>query len=249
MSPDEGRIQAYLDNELGPADRSTVEDRVRTDPAWADALAELRANASLFSDHLSAGDEPAPSHTPPAWIRVLARQPETAGDARSMWPRAAAIILLAAGATVSGLPGSPVRAWLIEAFGGTPEATVAAVPGPDASTPGRADEVGVRIPVPTGRLEVDVTSIASGEGLTVEWTEAGEPGVFGAADTQFRTSAGRVEILGSARRLRVELPRSLTQVRISVAGRAYLIKNGTTLELSGPVTEQSEARIEFSPQP
>lgn len=243
----EGLVQAWLDDELAPDDAGRVQQLVATDPAWAAVHAELEQGALVLGRALATADVPPRSTRAPAWIRVLSGKGRTAASSDRPWARAAAVVLLAGGVLATGLPGSPVRAWLGEAFAPAVEAPELATTPTLAAAPDESAEVGVRVDVPGSTLDVRIGALAAGEGLTVDWTGSGEPAVFAAPDTRFRTEDGRVEVLGEARGVRVEVPSSLTRVTITVAGRVYLRKDSNALQVSGPVLERTDDQIRFAP--
>lgn len=246
--PDEGLLQAYLDDELSSDDRVLVESKLEADPLWAVALDELKDASGLLRRGLEVQDAVAPSHAPPPWIGVL-RGRVRSSPARFPLGRAAAVAALFVGAVASGLPGSPVRAWFADQFAQeTMEPAVAATPeaAPTATAPSEGpDEVGVRVSTPGGSLDVTLPGLPGGTELWVRLDGGREPGVYGPTGTRFRTRDGRVEVLEVTGTVRIDLPPTITRATISVGDAVYLIKDGTQLDARGPVSSQSATEIRF----
>jgi len=247
-TPDEGLLQAYLDDELAGEDRRLVESHLAADPGWAQALDELSEAAALLKRGLIAQDTSVPSDGPPPWIGVLNRGAQSA-PRRFPLGRAASLAALLAGAVATGLPGSPVRAWFADQFSPT---LAVSHPAPDlVSEPPVGDndpaEVGVRVGTPAGALRVVMPALPPGTELWVGLDSDAEAGVFGPAGTRFRTRDGRVDVLNPTGVIRVQLPATLGAATILVDDAVYLRKDGEVLEVTGPVSARSETEIRFGP--
>lgn len=249
QAPDEGLLQAYLDDELSKDDRILVESKLEADPLWAVALDELKDASSLLKRGLEAQDAVAPSHAPPPWIGVL-RGRARSSPRRFPVGRAAAVAVLFAGAVASGLPGSPVREWFADQFAeqaGAPAAEVASADVATEPVPEGPDEVGVRVSTPGGSLDVSLPELPDGAELWVRLDDGREPGVYGPTGTRFRTRDGSVEVLQVTGTVRVDLPPTITRATISVGDEVYLIKDGTQIDARGPVTSQDATEVRFAP--
>ncbi len=257
--PDEGLIQAYLDDELSDEDRRGLEDRFDREPRWAEAFRAASARSDELSQALALLDEPPTSDGVPAWISSLSGRRGRAVAPRNPsasipWARAAILVLVFGGAMAAGLPGSPVREWLGRTLGigGTEPAPVAVAPAAAEAAPAvdaGSDEVGVRVSGQAGNIRVEVATLPAGAEVRVRLIDGGAAGVFGPTGTRFRTSDGRVEVLNPDRVVRVELPRTLGEATITVGGQVYLRKLGPRVEVSGPVSDSTGTEIRFRPGP
>ncbi len=254
--PEEGLIQAYLDDELSDEDRRELEDRFDREPGWAGALRVANARSEELSRALALLDERPASDAAPAWISTLSgrggRAAPPAHPSRSVpWARAAILVLVFGGALAAGLPGSPVRAWLSRALETSPAqpdaAATAAAPEASPSADVRAGEVGVRVSAQLRSVRVEMPALPAGAEVQVRLVDGGAAGVFGPTGTRFRTNDGRVEVLNPEQVVRVELPRELTEATITVGGQVYLRKIAGRIEVSGPVADSTGTEIRFRP--
>ena len=217
--PDEGALQAFLDDELPPGERSELAEHLltcRTCQATHDELA--RANA-LFARSVSALDAEPPRG---GEIRVV-RSGAKAGT--SWFLKAAALILFLAAASAA-VPGSPVRAWLGRAVDPPPDPAVVDAPAPAPADPAPASPaalpVGLSLGPADGRVVVALDRPGSALRLeAVEGTRAGVS-VVGGREPVFRTRSGRIEVreLDGAS-VRVRLPLGVPVGRLEVGGRLY----------------------------
>jgi anti-sigma factor RsiW len=231
MHLSEGDLLAYLDGALGPDRRVGVERHLSGCAECGTELNELRRVAAEFTLAVAMLDRAAPpprEFVPP---RQWAPMGIVAG-ARGALLKAALIVLLVGGVAWGALPGSPVRGWIGQVWGGDAamlEGRSGA--GPAASTLDPDTQAGAIVsgisllPVdgearavlrgmePATRLRV---RLVDGAQLTVQWTGSG-------ADPAFRTAAGRVEVLrGGAGALLIEVPRA-SRTLIEVDGRIIAI--------------------------
>ena len=256
-TPDEGLIQAYLDDELADEDRRELEGLFDTDESWAGAFREMSGHVDDLANALELLDEEPTSGTAPAWIAALTgrgaraaggKKRQSAGrpGAQSVpLARAAILVLVFGGALAASLPGSPVREWVSGALGSSTLLEPQPVdPGPNDLI-ASAEEVGIRVAPNRGVLRVDVAALPAGGEVVVQLVNAEAAGVFGPNGTRFRTADGRVEVLNPHQALRVELPRSTTDATITVGGQVYLRKVGDRIDVSGPVSDSTGTEIRF----
>jgi len=258
-TPDEGLIQAYLDDELSDEDRRELEDRFDADPQWAEAFRQMSGHADDLAAALAVLDEDPTSSTAPAWIAAIsgrgaraAMEPGRVGASRPPgktvpMARAAILVLVFGGALAAGLPGSPVREWLTSSSSPTAALDPAAESPAPAALATDPEEVGIRVAPNRGVLYVSVATLPEGGEVVVQLVEAEAAGVYGPNGTRFRTADGRVDVLNPDRVLRVELPRNVTDATITVGGQVYLRKIGDRIEVSGPVSDSTGTELRFRP--
>lgn len=226
--------------------------------ACQEALAELRARASVVSAALDALDSGWDLEQARARVRerVARGSAERAGgltmvgrrSSTAMWTmsRAAGILLVTA-AAASALPGSPVRRWLSERAGGGVAATAPAVEGAraTAAAAAAAESTGVRLSVPSGSLRLVLRDVVPGSQVRVVLVAGTEAAVFAPAGSRFTSASGRVEARVTPGEVRVELPLGVDPVSLEVGGRIYLRSTDSGLDVSGPVTSRTEDEILF----
>ena len=244
--PDEGLLQAYLDDELAREDRDLVEARLAEHAPWAQSMAELEAASTLLGQGLRREDGAPPSHQPPPWIEVLKRREARTAAPRVPLARAAVVTLLFAGAVASGLPGSPVREWLAgrSVAVTTPASTDGGSVATTAATAATA-EVGVRVNASAGSVEVVLPQLPAEAELIVRLDGEGDVGVFGPNGTQFRTQEGRVDVLNPQGAVRIEVPADLAEFSVVVGDVMYLQRLGARLDVTGPATDRSDVEVRF----
>lgn len=238
---DEGTILALRDGALVTGD---AREHIASCGRCAGALGEAGRRADAVAQALATIDRPVDVEAAKARVRArLDRAPER-NPVRTLGVghlgRAAAILLLAAGAVTAALPGSPVRDWLRP----TPDATTVP-PEAVAAIAQEAHEGGIVVSVPDGRIDVVLTGVQAGSRLDVVWRDAATARISAAAGSSFSYAEGRAEARVSAGPVRVELPRYAPVVSISVDGRTYLRRSSSGLELLAPVVEQSDDLIRF----
>ena len=252
-TPDEGLIQAYIDDELSDEDRRELEGRFAKDPAWEEAFRRQSEVSAELAEALALLDEIPTASGPPSWIQALtdrrarARRPGPAMRSKVPLARAAVLVLVFGGVLAAGLPGSPVRAWLQETLSPS-EPTIAE--GADESPPDaprRTEEVGIRVTPAEGAVLVAIAPLPPGSEVRVRLVDGPSAGVYGPTGTRFRTGEGRVDVLNPDQVIRVEVPRALTDATITVGGEVYLQKRGDRLEVPGPVSDSTGTEILFRP--
>lgn len=165
--------------------------------------------------------------------------PRRAGPLPRHMGRAAAILLVAAGAAYA-MPGSPVPGWLFDA---TPEGTIEG-PAPVAVQEA-PNEGGIEVNVPDGRIRVVVTGVTPGSTVEVIWTDGATARISAAAGSSFSFGDGRAEATVAPGPVRIELPRFAAAVSLEVDGRTYLRRDSAPLEVLEPVAERTDDLIRF----
>lgn len=214
---DDGTLQAFLDDELQPRERTAAAEHLLECPRCRTAKAELARAHSTFSEAVALLDVD-PVGTAPSRAE---RGFRPGGGA---FVKAAGLILFLSAAASAAVPGSPVREWIEKTVRSEPTAEAtetldveAVVPAPNAAP------AGVSLPA-RGPVEVALSGL---QGTTIRLVETDGRNVtvsmLGArTDPTFRTAAGRIEVgSGVGGELTVEMPRSLTSGRLVVDGRLY----------------------------
>ncbi|HEU0014525.1 MAG TPA: hypothetical protein VFQ45_12620, partial [Longimicrobium sp.] len=212
-------------------------------------LAELRSLNARTSALLGLVEAPAP---------VLAAQASFArarrggagrvfGGTRHL-ARAAALVVGFAGVAAAAVPGSPVRQWVEERIAPRPAAPAPVLRPEEA--PAAAPEAlrapsGVSILPDAGRIRIVVTGSSPELRVRARLSSAPQASVLAtgaAAGARFRTSPGRIEVMGAgAGEVRIDLPRTATSAFIEVNGRVYAAKEGDVLRALAPRVEGSTA--------
>jgi hypothetical protein len=172
-------------------------------------------------------------------------------------PRAASIALLLTGATVSALPGSPVRRWIVQGWQAVTQASGAGLSDPvpevlsdDPTTlsPGQdAAQSGAGIAVSSEGLEIWIHGLSSQADLRVQWTDGEEAWVYAGEGTRFTSTDGRLEAFDPPGLVRVEIPMRAGRVVLGLDGSVLLRKSAGELEILGPVQERTPSEIRFKP--
>lgn len=220
--PDEGRLQAILDEELPPEDRARVAEHLLTCAGCRATRDELVRASAVFSEAVTALDVAAPRRSSPV--------PPGRRLRSGSLVKAAALILLVAAAASAAVPGSPVREWIVHVV--EPEPPVADIEPVEAAP--------VVEPVPLGvslRAETGVTITVSGlKGSTIRLVETSGESVSVSAvgaetDPAFSMAAGRIEVRGGVGgEVVIELPRWLETARVLVDGQVYAVKEAGELQ-------------------
>jgi hypothetical protein len=252
---DEGVLQALADGEVLPGGRRAAEAHVAGCGACAAQLAALRGNRSLLAGALARVDvAPPTAQAQMALRRRRARAGWWGAEARAALLRAAALLLVLGGAAAAAVPGSPLRAWL-------DGPAAAPAPAPRAPAP-RVHEVAPPPPPPAagvsilpdgGRVRVVINGAARGLRVHARMADAElvEVAASGpAASARFRTSPGRVEVVGAgAGEVRIALPRGAETAAVEVDGVVYLAKAGDRLRAVDPAARlDANGEAEFRVQ-
>lgn len=267
---DEGRLQAWLDDELRGAAASVVARHLEQCGRCRDVAQALRSLESGTTAHLRPLGKDVDVEAARWKIRqrrAAAREAERmagkgtgrdhlarhrSGPPRSGWNRrrsvaAAALLVLVAGGAAA-VPGSPIRAWLGEAFGRAPE--------PEIQMPTLDGEAraGVAVGLREGRVEILLR--APRPASEVEIRVGGEDRVELQAPvgTRYSTAPGRVEAdLAEAGDglLLILIPSSAREVDLAVERRPIMTWSGGTFrfEEGVPAETRGEAVVIRLPTP
>jgi anti-sigma factor RsiW len=251
--PDEGRLRALLDDELGDAEARELRVHVGSCTVCETAVRRSEETQVLATALLDALDVEAP--TARVRMRLTEHRAQTArrrqasrfGFGRRELARAALMVLGFSGAVAAAVhPASPVRRLLMPeptppVLTPTPEPTPALATAP-------AREVGVRLVVPSAGVRVALTGAAAGSRIEVSWVDGGSASVYAPEGTSFTTAEalGRIEaqMVGSGT-VRVELPRETGNAALVVDGTSYLVKTGERIDFPGPAALVEGPRVTF----
>lgn len=239
----EGTLQELLDGELPPGRRGEAEAHLASCRACAGELAELRAAGERASALMGLADGHAPVLRAQARFHQRRRGAHPLAGATRALPRAAAIALsLAVAGVAAAVPGSPVRGWVRDmAVAERPQEPVrleeqAPAPAPAPAAEPRPKAVSIR--PDAGRVRVVVSASSPELRVRTRLTDAPNAQVraTGAAvSARFRTSPGRIEILGAGPgEVTVELPSGAKSAFVEVNGRVYAAKEGAVLRSLQP---------------
>lgn len=259
---DEGRLQAYLDEELHLEQRWRTEQHLQQCDRCQRELNELSARAAGFAGAIGLLDI-APAMTPagagdtvlplPARPPSRGRGAASAGrEVRRMLPRAAMVLLFAGAAASATVPGSPVRQWIEEIVApsqvaSSAESTPAAAPAPMAAE--SVPEAGVFVDPVDGAVSVVLREAQDVVVRTrlVEGTRAGVSAIGEAAGSQFTSGAGRVEVRHTTGgELWIEIPRATAAATIIINDDVVLQKQESRLDLNTDLPRLNAAGIAFS---
>ena len=143
--------------------------------------------------------------------------------------RAAVLVLIGAGA-LSALPG-PFNGWIPRTFSRGP-APVA----PTTAAPALPGQVGGRMEVETGPVEVRLENVVPGTVIDVRQVAGQAVGVLAATGSEFTYGSGEVRAAVVAGPVTVELPEGVVPATLVVNGATYLVVNATGIEVPGPAT-------------
>ncbi len=265
---DDGRLRALMDQELGDADVEAVRLHLEDCEACQHRVAELEGRAAMVAQALARLDTAAPAAG--ARDAVLERigslpseERTRARFLRTPFARAAMLALLLGAGAVTALPASPVRGWIAA---GWARATSLLDSSDDEETTVGPAGVGI-LPIPDGgggiqsiapagvRLDAtgrEISIVLRGIGpdalIVVRMVPGGEAGVFAFDPATFRTSEGRIEVIGAEGRVLVDLPRDAVAASIEVNGGIYLRKEGDRIDATGPIEARTTDEIHLRVQ-
>lgn len=224
---DEPEILAFLDGELPAGEAEGVRRHLERCGECGRIRARVERRSRLFSRAVARIDA-APRTT--EWAEVLERAGETppSEPARRTPARAtpflkAAVILLAVTGVAAAIPGSPVDDWLGTAadrvtgwLSGGEETVEVRTPEPvgaERATPG------VAVALYGGEVTVSLREVPPGTAVEVTLSSGREAEVE-AAGARYRTSPGRIEVLGtSGEPIRIRLPEIASHATVRVGDR------------------------------
>jgi len=269
----DGQILAYLDDELGSAQRSEVAVHLSACGTCVANLKQYEAISAEFREALSWLDVEVPltaaqqrfaaarrveKAEPGATVAPLRPARVLHGFGRSGLLKAAALAALLAGAASAAIPGSPVREWVEAALGlATVDVPVVepvqtpAQPTPPAVAPATQEpvpDVLSRVPPERNRVEVKLREV---EGLVVV-RYVQEPGAAirsANVDANHFSSPGVIEAgrLGSGD-VYVDIQANVLEARVEVNGELYLLKRGDNTQTFAPIQERTSTRFSFPPR-
>lgn len=228
----DGTIAAYLDGELPPDARATVEEHREGCDSCDRRIRELEGAAEAVEQASAAARQP------PEELRGT-RFTESAPPSRHPSLRAAAVIaaVLVGGAAVAdaALPGHPIRSWLGN--------TVSSVMGTDReASPGQPGWGGLSVEPDAGSVRVEITGAPDGTSVMVRFVDAPRASVTARGGT-FRSGSGSLEVTDPGEgQIRVRVPSLATRVRVSADGRSLLAKRNGDLRLLRSAMRDSSAR-------
>jgi hypothetical protein len=165
--------------------------------------------------------------------------------------KAAAIVLLVAGAASAAIPGTPLRR-LVETIAeraatlvtDAPSATIVDLPDPVLAVPPVVEQRQpgnelMVVPV-AGRARVSIHSPVQGATIAVRLVDSATSVrvmALSADETRFQTGAGYIDVFENTAGLVVEVPRDLESMTVVVDGRVYFVKDGDQTRLLGPGAE------------
>jgi hypothetical protein len=265
---DSGRLQSWLDGELSENDRAAAEAHLAVCTECASERDSLREAAMEVGEALGLLSPVIPL------LAARARIDDSVAAARTRhtlaWPRrlvtasllrAAAVVLLLAGAVSAAIPGSPVSSWARDLLdrasrllGGPTSDQTAAPPVIEPTSPrAPAPERGASVGLENGRVRVVIHPPAEGTRVEVRLVDAEEATVTPlgtGTEYRLRTGAGRLELFGiDAAGVLVELPRGARLAEVEVGGRIYYSKEGDTERTPGPVRERAAGSVVFQAPP
>ncbi len=262
---DDGRLHALMDEELDNPDASAVRLHLEDCDACKHRMAELEERSALVARALDQLD----TATPPSGARdaVLARvgsgsssPAETRSRVfRMSLARAAILVLFLGGGLATALPASPVRGWIAAGWGRVTDLfdsqndSGTQSPAGGATTQDGSDDApsgtsaGVRLDAAGQDITIVLRGIDSGTLIVVRFVPGGEAGAFADDPATFRTSEGRIEVIGASNRVVVDLPEDAASASIEVNGGIYLRKEGDRIDPTGPIeptlTEEIHLRV------
>ncbi len=185
---------------------------------------------------------------------------ESKGRARALrtpFARAAILVLFLGTGVVTALPASPVRGWIAAGWAraadlfdspddaGTPAGpTEEATPIPDGGVGTQSSaSAGVRLDAAGEEISIVLRGIGAGTLIVVRLVPGGEAGAFADDPATFRTAEGRIEVIGAADRVFVDLPQDAAAASIEVNGGIYLRKEGDRIDVTGPIEARTTEEI------
>lgn len=253
----EGRLQAYVDDELTAAEIEDLERHLERCDRCSAELNGLRALSESFTTAMQELDQAprlvsAPLQPPPSSRQPLRR------SVRRALPRAAVLLLVAAAVASATLPGSPVHEWIRELVAPAPPRAAETPPGAPAETAPVAEveapsETGVAILPRNGLVSVVIVGADSSLRLHAMLSDSEQAEVVAlgeASQASFVTAPGRIEVRGAGSgELRIKLPRSVLHATVEVNGVPYLATNGERLQLFAPALDSAAEGVLFRVRP
>lgn len=275
MHANTGALQALMDNELDQPQRSAVEAHLFGCEQCAADLRELRAASAAFAtavadlevdlpfgaiaERFEAVREEAGVPAEPQPVVVIHRERRVVTWTRSALLKAAGIGVLIAGAASAAIPGTPVRELVEDLLGLNDE--VAPVPT-QIVPPAPVEQVEPAVVVqdqeppffvgmdePSDNLQLTLSSMGADALLVIRYVDSGNMTIRlrdrSGVITESFANGFALSNLGN-RDVYVDLPRSASNVRITVGGAVMLSKeNGNTR--TAPALEATQDRVVIQP--
>jgi hypothetical protein len=245
----EHELLEYLDRELMADRRAEVDRHVQDCAVCAAELEGLRAVSHKFTAALQQFDV-----APDYGVDVVLACRKSRGQrylALRALAKAAVLVFVVGGAGAAAIPGSPVRAWVEDAWSNarsllglaaeTPSPAAVEVDRPELA-PGAA---GIAVPLLDGRIRVDIQNAAPAALVRVVVT-AGVDAAVTAEGASYRTGSGWIEVLGAGPGIiRIEIPQRAASAIVSVDGALKVLKEGDKLRLLTPAADSSGSELQF----
>jgi hypothetical protein len=240
MHVDSGTLQAMLDDEVGARDRMTVQAHLVSCTECAAEFDELRQLAAEARSAFAMLDAYTPMLVGRVRVDPAVRRVPKRGFARFMpasLARAAALVLLVAGAASAAIPGSPVRRLagdLIERasrlLGATSVPEVTQAPVAETPVPIVRDTTGGQaVQLADGAVRIEIYSATPGASIRVRVVNDRDAWVktFG-IPARYRSGSGWMNVYDvDAEGAVVDLPRGARVASVAVNGnRFYVYENG-----------------------
>jgi RNA polymerase sigma-70 factor (ECF subfamily) len=240
----EHELLAFIDGELADDRRSQVDRHLEGCAGCTRDLEALRSASRNLSLALQQIDV-VPDYDIGA---VLARK--RSRGRRHLTLRAlakAAVLVFAVGAAGAGaIPGSPVRAWIGEAWQEAKSMVGLAPEGsePALDQPARSDVSRVAVAPADGNVRIDIRN-ASPEAMVRVVVVEGTDAAVTAEGARFRTGSGWIEVLNAAGEISIELPRGARSATVAIDGTEAVLKQGEGLRLVAPAADSSASELLF----
>ncbi|HYJ80593.1 MAG TPA: zf-HC2 domain-containing protein [Longimicrobiaceae bacterium] len=250
----EGIAQALLDGELAGAERHAAEAHLAACPACAAEQRGLRSAQERMRTVLAEADAPAPVAQAQMALRRRAARASQAAKGRRALLRAAVLVLGVAGAATAAVavPGSPIPGLITDILPGAKDPlreTVGPRPAPAPAALAEDAPTGVSILPEAGSVRVVLSGSAPGLRVRTRLVDGAHAEVHAsaaAARARFRTSPGRIEVVGAgAGEVTVSLPRGARAAFVEVNGRVYVAKEGGSLRVMAPVVDPAASEPVF----
>ena len=207
------------------------------------------------------GSSPREERVVPIRPMASVEHAESKGRARALrtpLTRAAILVLFLGAGVVTALPASPVRGWIAagwaraaDLFDSPDDAGIPAGPTEEATPPTPDGVVGSQSATPAGvrldatgeEISIVLRGIGAGTLIVVRLVPGEEAGAFADDPATFRTAEGRIEVIGAADRVFVDLPRDAAAASIEVNGGIYFRKEGDRIDVAGPIEARTTEEI------
>ncbi len=244
---DEGTLQAWIDDALSEVELKAVDAHVAACATCAAEARTLRELAQRATECLSGvGEPPVADLATFAALRRRARRPAVTRGLSAGLARAAMLLLALAGVVAAAVPGSPLRQWLEDAFGGetvpapapqeepasvTPESTPVAAPAAE-------QEIGPAVALEAGRITIRLLALHPSVAVRVLVADEAEASVLYSSsnrDARSTSASGRIDLANvNQGRVTIVIPRAAVEAMVEVNGSAWWQKVGTEVRILGP---------------